>query len=83
LRELSERLAKQGHPIEFHEEVAEEAARRGHDKRYGARSVRRLIEKEIGSRVAEQIIAGSLPEEPLRADDLFQQSLVDFTPHFT
>ncbi len=72
LRDLSRRLEKQGHSVVFHEEVAQEAAARGYDRRYGARSVRRLIEKEIGSRVAEQILAGTLPEEPLRADTLFE-----------
>ncbi len=71
LQELSDRLAGNGHRVQFHEEVAHEAASRGRDKRYGARAVRRLIEKEIGSRVAEQIIAGTLPEEPLRAEHLF------------
>ncbi len=77
LQELSDRLAVNGHRVLFHEEVAKEAATRGQDKRYGARAVRRLIEKEIGSRVAEQIIAGTLPEEPLRIDHLFQS--IDFS----
>lgn len=71
LKELEERLARQGHSVHFHEEVAREAALRGSDRRYGARSVRRLIEKEIGSRIAEQIVAGNLPEEPIRAELLF------------
>ncbi len=71
LKELERRLARQGHRIRFHEEVAKEAAARGRDRRYGARSVHRLIEKEIGSRVAEQIMAGALPEEPITSELLF------------
>ncbi|MBR6793776.1 MAG: ATP-dependent Clp protease ATP-binding subunit [Clostridia bacterium] len=71
LQELTERLAAGGHKVQFHEEVAREAALRGQDKRYGARAVRRLIEKEIGSRVAEQLVAGTLSKEPLRAEMLF------------
>ena len=71
LRELEERLRRQGHKLRFHAEVAREAAARGYDRRYGARAVHRLIEQEIGSRVAEQILAGTLPEEVLRAEMLF------------
>ncbi len=71
LKELEARLALRGHRVSFHAEVAKEAAARGLDRRYGARSVRRLIEKEIGSRVAERIIAGELSEEPITAEGIF------------
>ena len=76
LRELEHRLQQQGHPVRFHQEVAREAAARGCDRRYGARAVHRLIEKEIGSRVAEQILSGTLPEETLRAEMLFDPAKI-------
>ncbi len=71
LKELEQRLAQQGHRVQFAPQVALEAAARGRDRRYGARSVHRLIEKEIGSRLAEQIVAGTLPNDTLPVELLF------------
>jgi ATP-dependent Clp protease ATP-binding subunit ClpB len=71
LQELEERLLRQGHTVQFCPEIAAEAAKRGFDRRYGARAVRRFIEKEVGSRVAEQLMAGTLPQGMLAAEQIF------------
>ena len=63
LRELEQRLERQGHRVRFTDALAKEAALRGRDRRYGARAVRRFIEKEIGTRVACGLLEGSLPSE--------------------
>ena len=57
--------------MEFSPDVAREAVERGYDRRYGARAVRRVIEKEVASRLAERILSGDLPEEPLSAAIFF------------
>ncbi len=72
LQELKDRLAKQQITVEFAPGVAEEAARRGYDRRYGARAVRRLIEQQVGSRLARMLARGDRPREPL-GPDLFEE----------
>jgi ATP-dependent Clp protease ATP-binding subunit ClpB len=37
-------------------------ATEGFDPAYGARPLRRLVQKEIGDRLAKQLLAGEIPE---------------------
>ena len=76
LSDLEQRLAQKGIDISFDADVAAEAARRGEDRRYGARAVRRLIEKEIGSALALRLLQGDLPQGALCAADLFAPALI-------
>lgn len=77
LRELEDRLRSRGHFIRFEPEVAREAAARGSDRRYGARAVRRLIDREIGSRVAEQILSGTLPDATIGVAQAFPEVMTN------
>ncbi len=61
LKELETRLAAGGHPLRFSPQVAEEAVERGYDKRYGARAIHRLIEREIAAPLSARILAGDPP----------------------
>lgn len=70
LQELTERLAEKGIDVAFDADVAQAAAERGYDKRYGARAVRRLIEREIGGTLAAMLAEGTLPEGLLTAEML-------------
>ncbi len=70
LQELTRRLSEKGIAVQFHEDVAKCAALQGSDKRYGARAVRRLIEKEIGGKLARMVAEGDLPEGLLTAEQL-------------
>ena len=71
LQELQQRLAQQGINARFSADVASEVLRRGQDRRYGARAIRRCIEQQIGSVLAQKIMAGELPEGELTAAMLF------------
>ena len=70
LTELSARLQEKGIAVQFHETVARAAAEQGGDPRYGARAVRRFIEREIGGRLARMLAQGELPDGILTAEDL-------------
>ncbi len=74
LQELTDRMAERGIALRFHEDVAKIAARQGGDKRYGARAVRRLIEKEIGGKLARLLAEGELPEGLLPPDLFFSET---------
>jgi ATP-dependent Clp protease ATP-binding subunit ClpC len=75
LDDMETRLAKQGITARFGAGVAEEVLRRGQDRRYGARAVRRCIEQEIGVTLAKRILAGDLPAGELTVSMLFGPSL--------
>ena len=76
LAELQQRLEGQGVQVEFEAEVAEEAVARGYDRRYGARAVARIIEREVASRLAACMMRGELPENPLPAALFFDPDKV-------
>ncbi len=71
LQRLEQRLEKHGFMVHFGEDVAREVAVKGYDRRYGARSINRIVEKEVGGMLAEQIMEGTLPEGVLHADALW------------
>ncbi|MBQ7034136.1 MAG: ATP-dependent Clp protease ATP-binding subunit [Clostridia bacterium] len=76
LEELSARLAEQGLEVSFEEDVAQLAAARGYDRRYGARAVCRLIEREIAGNLAGRILAGKSLGGMLSAAELFPEELL-------
>ncbi len=76
LMQLQQRLQEQGVQVEFAEDVCAEAVRRGYDRRYGARALRRVVEKELGSILAARLLDGSLPQGTLSAADLFDAALI-------
>lgn len=76
LLQLQQRLREQGAEVEFAADVCEEVVRRGYDRRYGARALRRVIEKELSSSLAARLLDGSLPQGELCAADLFDPALI-------
>ena len=60
LRELNGRLAAAGLRLTAEESALSLLARRGHDARYGARPLRRLIRREIEDVLAERLLTGEL-----------------------
>lgn len=76
LMQLQQRLREQGAEVEFAADVCEEVVRRGYDRRYGARALRRVIEKELSSSLAARLLDGSLPQGELCAADLFDPALI-------
>ncbi len=71
LRELEQRLAAGGHSIFFAPQLVKEAVERGYDKRYGARAIHRLIEREIAAPLSTRLLAGEEPEGELSPADFW------------
>ncbi len=62
IAQLAERLAQRRLRLEVTPAAAEWLARVGHDPAYGARPLRRLIQREIGDALAKQILAGDVAD---------------------
>lgn len=60
LKELQARLDDRRIMIEVNEEVRDWLCEKGYDPRYGARPLNRLIQQEIGRKLADNIIRGQL-----------------------
>ncbi|HNU22944.1 MAG TPA: AAA family ATPase, partial [Mesotoga sp.] len=62
IAEMEKRLAEQKISVEISKEALGYLAKEGYDREYGARPVRRLIEKSVEGPIADMIIDGSLVE---------------------
>lgn len=60
VRELSTRLADRRIELEVTAAAREWLAEKGYDPAYGARPLRRLVQKEIGDRLATALLAGDV-----------------------
>ncbi|MFN2386766.1 MAG: ATP-dependent chaperone ClpB [Thermoanaerobaculia bacterium] len=60
LRNLARTVAERGITLTWSPEVRARLAARGYDPTFGARPLKRLIQKEISDALAEQIIGGNL-----------------------
>jgi ATP-dependent Clp protease ATP-binding subunit ClpB len=69
LGKVAARLAQQGIRLEVAEAAAAELASIGYDPAYGARPLRRAIEREVLNPLAQAILSGGvLPDQTLRVD---------------
>ncbi|KAI6887253.1 Heat shock protein 78 [Hortaea werneckii] len=60
LAELQKRLDERRISLQVDDEVREWLCEKGYDPRYGARPLNRLISKEVGNHLADQIIRGGI-----------------------
>jgi len=60
LRSLAERLAERRLTLDVTDAAKRWLADRGYDPAYGARPLRRLIQKEIGDKLAKEVLAGEI-----------------------
>jgi len=60
IRELEEQLAEKRVTIKLSDQARKYLAKKGYDPDYGARPLRRLIMKEIGDTLTEEILFGQL-----------------------
>ena len=60
LRSLAERLAERRLTLNVTDAAKRWLADRGYDPAYGARPLRRLIQKEIGDKLAKEVLAGAI-----------------------
>jgi len=69
LRRLTALLAEKGHPLEVTKEAREYLAEAGYDPDYGARPLKRLIQRELQDPLAMMILAGEVGEgQVIRVD---------------
>ena len=60
LRGLADRLAERRLTLDVTDAAKSWLAERGYDPAYGARPLRRLIQKEIGDKLAKEVLAGEI-----------------------
>ena len=58
LKDLFKRLAEHGLSVEVTDEVKDHLAKNGYSEAYGARPLRRLIQRKIEDNLAEEILSG-------------------------
>jgi len=61
--DLNKRLADRGIEVEFADDARDWVAERGYDPVYGARPLKRFLQKQVETRLARSLIAGDLTEQ--------------------
>jgi len=59
---LQARLAERGISLELTDEAAEHIAKTGYDPVYGARPLKRVIQRDVETPLAKQIVGGTVPD---------------------
>ena len=79
LRSVTDRLADRRIKLEVSDAAREWLALSGYDPAYGARPLRRLVQREVGDKLARLILAGKLPDgatAQVDAEELSAESLI-------
>jgi ATP-dependent Clp protease ATP-binding subunit ClpB len=76
LKGLSKMLAQQNITIDATEEAVNWLAQRGFDPQFGARPVKRTIQKEVLNTLSKEILAGKISAESIILIDAFDDQLV-------
>ena len=61
-KDLQVRLSERGITVELSSSARTWLARKGFDPVYGARPLRRIVQREIETRIGRSLIAGEIPE---------------------
>jgi len=69
-------LQGQGIVIDATEQAIELLARKGYDPQYGARPVKRVIQKEVLNELSKQILSGKIAADSIVLVDAFENELV-------
>jgi ATP-dependent Clp protease ATP-binding subunit ClpC len=75
LGDLRERLQERSLRLELSEAARAWLVKNGYDEAYGARPLRRLIQREVENALARQVLSGSLPEGGLVVVDVVDDRL--------
>lgn len=76
LEDLKQRVAEQGIQLKFTDYALDYFAQNGYDPQFGARPLKRLIQKEIINLLSKKIIAGDLDKEKEMIIDVFDGVVV-------
>ena len=80
-RHLQYTLAEMGITIEATEEALDWLAQLGYDPQYGARPLKRVIQKKILNELSKQILAGKVSKDSKIRLDMFDNQFVFLNPH--
>jgi len=75
VEDIRGRLAKRRMTLELSENVREHVARAGYDPVYGARPLRRYLQRELETRIARALIAGDIPDGAALTADLHEGTM--------
>ena len=73
---VSKLLAQQGIIIDATDQAIELLAKKGYDPQYGARPVKRVIQKEVLNELSKEILSGKIASDSIVLVDAFENELV-------
>ena len=73
---LKKRLAEQQITMDATQEAIEYLSNKGYDPQYGARPIKRLIQKEVLNTLSKELLKGSIKNESIILLDCFDDTLV-------
>ena len=76
LKNVTKMLAKQGITLDATEEALSDLAKKGFDPQYGARPVKRTIQKEVLNKLSKEILSGRVHTDSIILLDAFDDELV-------
>jgi len=76
LKGLTKMLAKQSITLDATEEAVKYLAKKGYDPQYGARPVKRVIQKEVLNKLSKEILSGKVTTDSIILLDSFDDQLV-------
>jgi ATP-dependent Clp protease ATP-binding subunit ClpC len=60
LKQVADRLKEQEIPLSWDEKVTEKLAKEGYDPKFGARPLRRLIQRTVEDTMSEELLKGNI-----------------------
>ena len=76
LEDLKSKLQKQGVTLDFSQEALEYVAKIGFDPQFGARPIKRALQKEVLNELSKEIISGKVHSESIILVDSFNDKIV-------
>ena len=76
LKSVTKMIAKQGITFDATPEAIEYLAEKGYNPEYGARPVKRVIQKEVLNQLSKEILAGKINTDSIILLDAFDGELV-------
>ena len=76
LKQLTKMVSKQGITLDATPEALMHLAKRGYDPQYGARPVKRVIQKEVLNQLSKDILSGKVSTESIILLDAFNDEIV-------
>ncbi|MGP1392901.1 MAG: hypothetical protein ACTTK1_02910 [Candidatus Cryptobacteroides sp.] len=76
MKELADRLAQDGIEISFTENFEDYIVDKGYDPAYGARPVKRIIQKELVNQLAKSMLEGTVNKDSVIEVDVSGSNVV-------